>query len=134
MMDNNRIFKKIIPFLAIFVLSIAYGLYNGIQQSMAPVNADNSSINVDILNLKSDISQDAWEWNGVVMVSENFKEPFQVKYTVKWCGASSGKDGEANPLPCEEDYADSMFREILVEGSTNIDARYTVFMFDHKRS
>ncbi|OGK59369.1 hypothetical protein A3G65_03870 [Candidatus Roizmanbacteria bacterium RIFCSPLOWO2_12_FULL_37_7b] len=132
MLNNTAIFKRILPFLALFIFSITYAGYTVIHRSSAPVKAEGEDITVSVTNIRAPLSTtDTWQWNAIVFVKNYFKEPFTTTYTVNWCGkTNNGEDSEK--VPCEEDVVGGSFKGQLKKDSIQVQAKDTIFKIDHQ--
>src|SRR3989338_1169145 len=95
MLQNKQIFKRVLPFLFLFILSVGYVGIDLTHRISAPSQAADEDINISFINISAPINtNNVWEWRGVYSVKNYFKEPITTEYKVNWCSESSGIKGD----------------------------------------
>lgn len=129
-MDNNRIIKTAIPFLAVFVLSLFVAGNEYIKQISAPTNAADEDISIQLVNTAAPTEPEAeWRWNAAVYIDNYFQQPIQGTYSVDWCNATFAE--QATPESCKPTSHPEDFNDTIAEGTFTIDSRQTTIGITH---
>lgn|SRR3989338_2620040 len=132
MLQNKQIFKRVLPFLFLFILSVGYVGIDLTHRISAPSQAADEDINISFINISAPINtNNVWEWRGVYSVKNYFKEPITTEYKVNWCSESSGIKG-ASTKECDDHKFNSDFKYTLAHQKVVLDARNTTSKITHQ--
>jgi hypothetical protein len=117
MLSNSTILKKILPFLAVFVMALFIAGYEFATTSFRATEAQGTPIRVEIVNLRNPLlTYSEWSWNVFALVNDTSMLPVNLTYAVHWCLSEKGSQ------PCGEgnrDYFGMLTSDSMVVNSRN---------------
>lgn len=131
-MNPNNIFKKTLPFLALFFISLAVAGFTFIQNYTQSAKAETEGVAVTLTNITAPIkTDDTWRWRVDVSAKNHIGEQTVVNYTTSWCKETFGEAGEEKGRICNRDLTPDDFIRIIAADTKSIVIGNTNFEVSH---
>jgi hypothetical protein len=129
-LSNKNIFKNIVPFLAIFVVSFAYAGFHYIQDIAGGASAsDNYDIQIRAVDTPLTTINE-WKWT-VLVFNKKPNPSDQLKYSVRWCSETQNKYGQI-PIGLCKDEKKIKFNTEITSGNLSSDAKEVLHNIKHQ--
>lgn len=100
-LDNKIIFKKILPFLAIFVFVIGFSFYQFFGTYGDNARAANEGIAITLTNQQAPLQYGQnWSWLANITANKHIGETVNFDIKLSWCKNTSGSIGQGVGGPC----------------------------------
>lgn len=129
-LSNRRIFRRIIPYLAIFVVTFSIAGFQLFQDIAGSAEAgDDYTVDIRAVNTPL-TTTDEWEWS-VAVVNDRPEEVPELGYKVNWCSFTEGGYAEVLDESCgNKDDIDFLYD--VSDGTLNTRAPESIHTLKHQ--
>ncbi len=129
---NNQMLKKVIPFIAIFVLSLGVAVTTFIQENTRQAEAAVDGINIELTNQSASLdAKSNWSWRADLLAENHIGEKVDTESVVSWCRETFGKKGESEGRICNSDLTPAEFISVLKREKKSITIQNSNFEVVH---
>ncbi len=129
-LSNKNIFKNLIPFLAIFVVTIGYAGFQYIQDITGSASAsENYDVQFRIVSAPKSTTKE-WEWS-VAVFAKHFSNTTNLEYKINWCDLSDEVYNQSYDSKCEQNKRVN-FNHELDHGNLTISAAESIHSVKHQ--
>lgn len=129
-LSNKNILKNLIPFLAIFVVTIGYAGFQYVQDITGGASAsENYDVQFRIVSAPKSTTKE-WEWS-IAVFAKNFSSPTNLDYKVNWCNTSNEIYNQGYDSKCEQENM-VKFNHELTQGNIAINVAESIHIIKHQ--
>lgn len=125
-------FKKTLPFIAIFALSIGVALTTFVQERAQKAEAAVDGVSIELTGMSTPITKNGtWSWRADLLASNHVGEKVSSETVVSWCRETFGKQGESEGRICSRDLTANEFISELKREKKDLTLQNSNFTLSH---